>query len=331
MESMSSLAVAGGFMAVLGVALAALLAFANRKLFVYEDPRIEQVEDLLPNSNCGACGTPGCRDFAEKVVTGDVVPAQCTVSSPEQHQNIADLLGVNAGNIEKKVARLACAGGKHVAKMRAHYAGLSSCRAAAVVGGGGKSCAWGCLGLGDCADVCDFDAMHLDSHGLPVVDPDKCTACGDCVDICPKNLFSLQPISHKLWMACRNKADGDTAEASCEVACTACGSCVVDAPPGLIRLEANLARSVYELNGRATKGPIERCPTGAIVWLEAQRRPRAQPPRKSSGSIPCRSCMRSQGVCHVEETVLVRHKHRRSCQPNQVSRACAMPSTATPP
>jgi len=269
MESMSNLAVAGGFMAVLGVALAALLAFANRKLFVYEDPRIEQVEDLLPKSNCGACGMPGCRGFAEKVVTGDVVPAQCTVSSPEQRQDIADLLGVNAGNIEKKVARLACAGGKHVAFTRARYAGLKTCRAAAVVGGGGKECSWGCLGLGDCEAVCHFDALHLDAHGLPVVDADKCSACNDCVEVCPKGLFSLEPISHRLWIACKNKADGDTAEASCEVACTACGKCVADAPPGLMRLDGQLATVVYELNAWATKGPTERCPTGAIVWFES--------------------------------------------------------------
>ncbi|MDO9601560.1 MAG: (Fe-S)-binding protein, partial [Rhodocyclaceae bacterium] len=92
MEAMSSLAVASGFMAVLGIALAGLLALASRKLFVYEDPRIEQVEDLLPKSNCGACGMPGCRGFAEKVVTGEVVPAQCTVSSMQQRKDIADLL-----------------------------------------------------------------------------------------------------------------------------------------------------------------------------------------------------------------------------------------------
>jgi heterodisulfide reductase subunit A-like polyferredoxin len=109
------------------------------------------------------------------------------------------------GDVEKRVARLACAGGKHVAKMRAKYAGLSSCRAATVAGGGGKSCSWGCLGLGDCADVCDFDAITMDSHGLPVVDLVKCTACGDCVDICPKNLFSIHGVTHKLWMACRMK------------------------------------------------------------------------------------------------------------------------------
>jgi Na+-translocating ferredoxin:NAD+ oxidoreductase RNF subunit RnfB len=267
MESMTNLAVAGGFMAVLGIVLASLLAFASRKLFVYEDPRIEQVEDLLPKSNCGACGMPGCRGFAEKVVTGAVVPAQCTVSSPEQRKDIAKLLGVAAGNIEKKVARLACAGGKHVAFTRARYAGLKSCRAAAVVGGGGKECAWGCLGLGDCEVVCSFDALQLNAYGLPVVDADKCSACNDCVEVCPKGLFSLEPVSRRLWVACKNQADGDTAEASCEVACTACGKCVADAPPGLMRLEGQLAVVRYELNVWATQGPIERCPTGAIVWL----------------------------------------------------------------
>jgi electron transport complex protein RnfB len=144
------------------------------------------------------------------------------------------------GEVEKQVARLACAGGSHVARQRANYKGLGTCRAAATVSGGGKACAWGCLGLGDCEVVCDFDAITMNQFGLPVVDVDKCTACGDCVDVCPKDLFSLQPVSHKLWVACKSRADGD-AEAQCEVACTACGKCVMDAAPGLIRLDNNLA------------------------------------------------------------------------------------------
>lgn len=268
----SGLAVAGSFMATLGVGLAGMLAFANRKLFVFEDPRIEEVENRLPKSNCGACGQPGCRAFAEKVVAGDLMPAQCTVSSPEQRNGIADFLGVAAGDVEKKVARLACAGGRHVAFLRARYAGHDSCRAAAVVSGGGKECAWGCLGLADCARVCTFDAIHMDSHGLPVVDADLCTACNDCVEVCPKGLFSLESVNRKLWVACKNQADGDTAEAACEVACTACGKCVADAPPGLMRLNGNLAAINYELNVWVTRVPIERCPTGAIVWFDNPNR-----------------------------------------------------------
>jgi Na+-translocating ferredoxin:NAD+ oxidoreductase RNF subunit RnfB len=269
----SGLAVAGGFMAALGVGLAGLLAFANRKLYVYEDPRIEAVENLLPKSNCGACGQAGCRAFAEKAVAGAVVPAQCTVSSPEQREGIADLLGVAAGDIEKRVARLACAGGHHVAFLRARYAGHDSCRAAAVVSGGGKECAWGCLGLADCMKVCTFGAIEMDLHGLPVVDADKCSACNDCVEVCPKGLFSLEPVSHRLWVACKNRADADTAEAACEVACTACGKCVVDAAPNLMKLDGNLAVIHYALNEWATREPIERCPTGAIVWFESPNHP----------------------------------------------------------
>ncbi|MDO9227661.1 MAG: (Fe-S)-binding protein [Pseudomonadota bacterium] len=258
-------------MAILGGALAWLLSFANKRLYVYEDPRIGEVEEMLPKSNCGACGTAGCRNFAEQVVAGQILPAKCTVNSPDMNAYIAGFLGVAMGEVEKQVARLACAGGSHVAKMRASYKGLNTCRAAATVSGGGKACAWGCLGLADCEVSCEFDAIVMDQYGLPVVDADKCTACGDCVEVCPKDLFSLQPVSHKLWVACKSRADGDISEAQCAVACTACGKCVMDAAPGLIRLDNNLAVVDYALNPLASPVAIERCPTGAIVWLEGKQ------------------------------------------------------------
>jgi Na+-translocating ferredoxin:NAD+ oxidoreductase RNF subunit RnfB len=268
---MSGIVFAGVFMAVLGGVLAWVLAMANKRLYVWEDPRIEEVATLLPQANCGACGTAGCRNFAESVVAGEIAPSKCTVNSPDMNAYIAKMLGVDLGQTEKQVARLACAGGNQVARNRANYVGLDTCRAAATVGGGGKDCAWGCLGLGDCEAVCDFDAIRMDQWGLPLVDTDKCTACGDCVEVCPKNLFSLQPISRKLWVACKNLADGDIAEAQCEVACTACGKCVMDAAPGLIRLDNNLAVIDYAKNNLASPVAIERCPTGAIVWLDDSR------------------------------------------------------------
>ena len=255
-------------MAALGLILAAILVVANKKLFVYEDPRIDQVEDLLPHANCGACGTPGCRPFAEKLVKGEIEPGQCTVNTKDMNQVIANFLGVDLGKHEKRVARLACAGGAHVAYIRASYGGLRSCRAAALVSGGGKGCAWGCIGMGDCAAVCEFDAITMNRFGLPVVDEDRCPACGDCVDVCPKDLLSLNPVSHRLWVACRNRELGEEAEAQCEVMCTACGRCAADSPEGLIEMEANLAVIDYAKNALASKVAIERCPTGAIVWLD---------------------------------------------------------------
>lgn len=268
MSTLASITITAGFMSALGVTLASVLAVANRKLYVYEDPRIDEVELLLPNTNCGACGTPGCRPFAEELVTGSVSPDQCTVNSADNAQAIADYLGVDVGHHEKRVARLACAGGSNVARHHARYEGLGSCRAAAVAGGGGKGCSWGCLGLGDCADVCDFEVIQMSPHKLPVVDTDKCTACGDCVDICPKDLFSLQPVSHRLWVACKSIAFGDAAENECAVACTGCEKCSADAPAGLITITDNLATVDYRHNAFSSDHPIQRCPTGAIVWLD---------------------------------------------------------------
>lgn len=258
--------------------LATLLVIANRKLYVDEDPRIDQVEEMLPHSNCGACGMPGCRPFAEALVGGKVAPARCTVSSDEGRARIAAFLGVDVGRQEKVVARLACAGGRNVARNHARYHGLSSCRAASLVAGGGKGCFYGCLGIGDCGDVCDFDAIHMNEQGLPVVDEDLCTACGDCVEVCPKDLFSLQPASRRLWVACKSLEEGDELLDDCEVACTACGRCAFDAP-GLIRMQNNLPVIDYTRK-HDTQVPIQRCPTGAIVWLDAKEGARKGPAAK---------------------------------------------------
>ena len=269
--TLMGIAAAAGFMLALGVLLAAVLALANRKLYVYEDPRIDDVEEMLPHANCGACGKPGCRPFAEALVKGEGDAGLCTPNSQEMTQAIADFLGVELGEHVKRVARLACAGGTHVAYFRAEYSGLKSCRAAALVSGGGKGCTWGCLGLGDCESACEFDAIKMNSYGLPVVSEDNCVACNDCVEVCPKDLFSIQPVTHKLWVACKSLAEEDVAEQDCEVACTACGRCVVDAPEGLIAIQSNLAVIDYSKNDLASKVAIERCPTGAIVWMEDKK------------------------------------------------------------
>ena len=265
MELLTAVAAIGG----LTFLLASLLIVANRRLYVEEDLRIDVVEEMLPHANCGACGYPGCRPFAEAVVAGLVPPGKCSVSNAEGHRAIADYLGIAVGEQVKIVARLACAGGSNVARQRAHYSGSASCVAAAQVAGGGKACFWGCLGHGDCERVCDFDAIRMDSHDLPVVDTTKCTACGDCVEICPKDLFSLHPENHRLWVACKNLEEGDGVLAACEVACTACGRCAMDAPGGLIVMRDNLPVVDYS-RPHATAEPIQRCPTGAIVWLDAQ-------------------------------------------------------------
>jgi Na+-translocating ferredoxin:NAD+ oxidoreductase RNF subunit RnfB len=184
---MNSLLTAPAIMTGIGLFFGTVLAVAHRLLHVDEDPRIEATNDMLPGTNCGACGQPGCLPFAEKLVAGEVEPGQCTVSTDETIEMIAEFLEVDAGRAEKLVARLRCAGGHRQAHQIAEYRGFEGCRAAAVVSGGGKGCAWGCLGLADCERACTFDAIHMNANGLPQVDTVKCRACPDCMAACPRD------------------------------------------------------------------------------------------------------------------------------------------------
>ena len=259
-------------LAALSFLFASLLVLAHKKLHVDEDPRIDAAHQMLPETNCGACGYPGCLGLAEAMVEGSALPGKCTVINESEQEFIAEFLGVDVGAEEKVVARLACAGGTNVARNRAQYEGLHSCRGAALVAGGGKGCFWGCLGLGDCEVVCDPDAIIMNEHDIPIVIEDACTACGDCVDACPKDLFSLHPVSHRLWVACKNLENGDAALEECEVACDACGKCAVDAPGDVITMVDNLPVVNYDRNHNI-RNAIERCPTGAIVWFDPEKGP----------------------------------------------------------
>jgi len=267
---MNSLLTAPGIMVGIGLFFGAVLAVAQRFLRVEEDPRIEATNEMLPGTNCGACGQPGCLPFAEKLVRGEVEPGQCTVSTDDDIERIAEYLQVEAGRQEKLVARLHCAGGGLQAHQIAEYRGFEGCRAAAVVSGGGKGCAWGCLGLADCEAACTFDAIHMNANGLPQVDTEKCRACPDCVAACPRDLFELVPLNQNLFVQCNVPLAGEAATQLCSVACDACGKCVADAAPGLIRMEGNLPVIDYSV-GPARPEAVFRCATRSIVWLEKEQ------------------------------------------------------------
>lgn len=283
---------AGLALAALAVVLSGVLLVAGRFLRVAEDQRLELLVSLLPGTNCGACGRAGCRAFAMTLLAGEAAPAGCSVSSPAAHRRIANFLQVAVGVAERRVARLACAGGRAVAPVLASYDGERQCAAAAVVAGGGKACAWGCLGFGDCERSCSFSAIRMSPDGLPVVDEARCTACGDCVRACPKDLFKIVPEQPPLWVACSNPLAGSSLLETCRVACTACGRCVQDAPDWL-RLERNLPRLVDGAAGNPPRVAIDRCPTGAITWFRggkpeygpcAQRPPAPRIRRQPAGT-----------------------------------------------
>ena len=275
---LGSVAILGG----VGLTFGTLIALANRKLRVWEDPRIDSVTDVLPGANCGACGYAGCRAFAEAAVEGTVAPAGCTVMGEGELEDVAAMLGVDAGEAIKRVARLLCAGGSQVAPHKAIYDGLESCAAAVAVSGGGKACPWGCVGLSDCAVSCDFDAIRMNEFDLPEVDIELCTACGDCVDACPLDLFVLMPVDHKLIVQCKNLLEGEAATDLCAVACNACGRCAAD-EPGVVSMRNGLAIVDYEAIDRATPAATARCPTGAIRWVEGEQELRLEP--ETAGSL----------------------------------------------
>ena len=268
---------ATAIMAGLGVFFGIGLAVAYRFLRVEEDPRLDIVEEMLPGSNCGACGEAGCRAFSEKLIEGALKPSGCTVSSEDAIAGIAAFLGVDAGKQEKRVARLHCAGGIGQARQIAEYEGYENCRAAHLIGGGGKGCAWGCLGLDDCMKACTFDAIYMNDERLPIVDIDKCTACGDCVDACPRDLFDILPLTHNLIVQCSAPLEGDDARAVCTVACDACGRCAQDAATGLIHMDNNLPVVDYSAGGPAAPQATHRCPTGAIKWVEGAQFAQSKP------------------------------------------------------
>ncbi|HEX9885730.1 MAG TPA: RnfABCDGE type electron transport complex subunit B [Longimicrobiales bacterium] len=273
MISLSSVLLSVAILGGVGLTFGALIALTNARMKVWEDPRVDGVTDLLPGANCGACGFAGCRAFAEAVIAGRTPPATCTVMGDDERADVADYLGVEAGEASRRVARLLCAGSSAVAPWKADYHGVRSCGAAVAVSGGGKGCSWGCVGLGDCAVACDFEAITMSPLGLPVVDPGLCTACGDCVEACPLDLFTILPQDAHLVVQCKNLLEGDDATAVCEVACNACSRCVQDAAEGLIHMENGLAVVDYDLIALENPKAVERCPTGAIVWLEGQQFP----------------------------------------------------------
>ncbi|TNF26184.1 MAG: RnfABCDGE type electron transport complex subunit B [Deltaproteobacteria bacterium] len=280
---MSQIAIAVSILTGLGLFFGGALAVAHHFLHVEEDPRLDATEALLPGNNCGACGEPGCRAFAEKLVARELKPGKCTVSSPAALERIAALLGVEIGAEERSIARLKCGGEDGSVERLATYQGITSCRAAVIVDRGGRACPWGCLGLGDCVRACTFDALTMGARGLPEVDPERCSACGDCVEVCPLELFVLVPEGQHAFVQCSSPLVGAEATARCAAACDACGLCV-KASRGALEMAGGLPVAV---EGRTVpREAVWKCPTGALVWLETPRRTPAEPPAQHLAGGP---------------------------------------------
>jgi len=204
-------------MGLLGAVLGLGLAIAAKVFYVYVDPRIEAVEELLPGANCGGCGYPGCSANAKAIVEGKSPPSSCVAASAEVIQKIAEIVGAKIELKEPEVARPGCKYGVEKAERKYIYEGIKDCRAAVLINGGEKECPVGCLGLGTCVKSCPFGALSIGPEGLPVVDTSKCTGCGTCERVCPKGIIKLS--SNSLWII--HEYTTDECTAPCQRACPA--------------------------------------------------------------------------------------------------------------
>ena len=128
---------------------AAILYIASKKFAVYEDPRIAQVGEVLPQANCGGCGYPGCSGFADACVkAGSLDGKFCPVGGQPVMTQIAEILGLDATAAEPMVAVVRCNGTCANRPRVNMYDGAKSCAIAASLYGGETGCSFGCLADG---------------------------------------------------------------------------------------------------------------------------------------------------------------------------------------
>ena len=186
------------FLLGLGLGAAVLLAIASKVFYVYEDPKLIEIEDALLGANCGACGYPGCSSAAEAVLAGKEGANICVAGGASIAVKVAEVMGLEIQIREPQIACTTCTYGTDRAATRFTYIGINDCAAAILYGNGPKVCTVGCMGLGTCVRACPFGALSMGPEGLPVVDKKRCRACGICVEICPKNIMELTSTSDRM-------------------------------------------------------------------------------------------------------------------------------------
>lgn len=248
--------------AVIGLLGAAVLVTAAHFMHVEEDERIGLVAAALPGANCGACGYAGCADYAKAIVEGaptnKCVPGGAAVSAAA-----AQIMGVEAGDVVKRMAIVACQGSYDHTEDKYEYEGIESCSACVALYNGRATCGYGCLGYGDCVHTCKFDAIHVE-NGLARVNPVKCTGCGMCEQACPKHIILIRPQSEKPVVLCANKERGAMTRKACSAGCIGCMKCEKGCPEGAIKVQDNVARIDYEKCTGCRKC-MNDCPVHAIT------------------------------------------------------------------
>ncbi|MDR2019256.1 MAG: RnfABCDGE type electron transport complex subunit B [Treponema sp.] len=265
------------FALILAFALGTALGFFREFFAVPQDPLAGQIREVLPGANCGACGFPGCDNYAAAIASGNAGINSCSVGGAAAAEKIAALMGVSGGSMVQIVSVLACQGSRQHAPLKGTYTGLQTCRGAKLAAGGTKLCAWGCLGFGDCVKVCSFGALSMGDDGLPRVDHAKCTGCRLCLGECPQALLKGVPQNQKGAIAlCSNRNSvKQMVIKTCKRGCIKCELCVKNCPQKCITMDRGIPQVNYA-QCASCGACAAKCPTKVFNIIEKAVWPAAQ-------------------------------------------------------
>ena len=157
----------------LSILFGALLGFAAEKFKVVGDPIVEQIDELLPQTQCGQCGFPGCRPYAESIAAGDVIN-KCPPGGQSTINAIANLLDVPAPELDAEHGVESEV--KTVAYIREDE----------------------CIGCTKCIQACPVDAILGAAKLMHTVITDECTGCDLCVEPCPVDCIDMLPVEETI-------------------------------------------------------------------------------------------------------------------------------------
>ena len=240
---MENILYAVAVLGILGAVFGAILAIASKIFYVEVDERLPLLKDALPGANCGGCGFAGCQAYAQAVLDGKAEIGKCAAGGSESAQKMSQIMGVEAAQVERKVAMVKCRGQHHV--MKGEYSGIHDCRSAMfVTGNGPTACPSGCLGFGTCVSVCKFGAIKVE-NGVARVDADKCTGCMQCVEACPRKVIVPVTYDTDIVIACSNRERGAYTRRFCDIGCVGCHMCEQQCEYDAIHVLSNLATIDY--------------------------------------------------------------------------------------
>ncbi len=230
---------------ICGLVAGILLTIASKVFHIEVDERIEKISEILPQANCGACGFAGCNDYADAIVNSNAASNLCRPGGAECVNKISAVLGTDAEDVVAMTAVVRCNGDCNSAKLQFDYGGVQSCKAVKRFYGGNGICKYGCIGLGDCASVCDHNAIKIE-NSLARVIPGLCAACGKCAAVCPNQIILIRPKSKAIDVLCSSQDSGKATKLACSNGCIGCKICEKKCPVGAVKVENSHAVIDYD-------------------------------------------------------------------------------------